>query len=66
MQLPPSDLRVRTVTKIYEKMGMKEEIRKAVAHYSAEALSALRGSGLDEEGVLPFKALLDRLTGRRK
>ena len=66
IQLPPSDLRVRTVTKIYEKMGMKEEIRKAVAHYSAEALSALRGSGLDEEGVLPFKALLDRLTGRRK
>lgn len=65
ISLPAGDLRVRTVTRIYEKMGLSETCRRAISHYSSRALEAVKKAGLDESGVEPFKALLDKLTGRK-
>lgn len=66
MMLEPGELRVRTVTRIYEKMGMPEICRKAVGHYSTGALHALKSAGLNEAQIEPFKVLIDKLTGRKK
>lgn len=66
MELPAGDMRVKTVTRIYEKMHLDETGRKAAASYSAKALKAIKGTGLPEERLESFKYLLDRLSGRKK
>ncbi len=65
ISLPAGELRVKTVTRIYEKMGVSETCRRAIAHYSSRALEAVKKTGLGESEIEPFKALLDKLTGRR-
>lgn len=66
MELPAGDMRVRTVTRIYEKMRLDESCRKAAASYSAKALKAVKSTGLPDERLEAFKYLLDRLSGRKK
>lgn len=66
MTLPEGDIRVKAVKRIYEKMHLDSEARKASAHYSAAAMAALKRCGLPESEVNGFKYLLDRLAGRRK
>lgn len=66
MEMPAGDVRVRTVTRIYEKMHLDESCRKAAASYSAKALKAVKATGLPEERLESFKYLLDRLSGRKK
>ena len=66
MELPAGDMRVKTVTRIYEKMHLDETGRKAAASYSAKALKAAKATGLPEERLESFKYLLDRLSGRKK
>lgn len=66
MELPAGDMRVKTVTRIYEKMHLDESCRKAASSYSAKALKAVKGTGLPEERLESFKYLLDRLSGRKK
>ena len=66
MELPAGDMRVRTVTRIYEKMRLDESCRKAAASYSAKALKAVKSTGLPDERLEAFKYLLDRLSGRTK
>ncbi|MDE5552490.1 MAG: polyprenyl synthetase family protein, partial [Muribaculaceae bacterium] len=65
VKLPAGDLRVRTVTRIYDKMGLSQQCRDAIARYSSKALEAVKRSGLSEAAVEPFKAMLDKLTGRK-
>lgn len=65
LALPAGDLRVRTVTRIYDKMGISQQCRDAIAHYSSKALEAVKRSGLPEAAVEPFKVMLDKLTGRK-
>lgn len=64
--LPPSDMKVKTVTRLYEKIGMKEICKKAVAHYSSKALKALNATSLGDEEKEAFKKLAEKLVGRKK
>lgn len=66
MQLPAGDVRVKTVTRIYEKMGMEQNCRKIASQYSAKAMQAVKNTGLSEDKLDSFKYMLDRLTGRRR
>lgn len=66
MQVAAGDTKVRTVTALYDKLNLSETVRKNVSHYSSEALTALKKSGLPEEAREPFRALIDKLTGRKK
>lgn len=66
MTLPAGDVRVKTVTRIYEKMHLDDICRKEAARYSAAAMRHAKASGLPEESLEAFKSLIDKLTGRRK
>ncbi|MCM1370184.1 MAG: polyprenyl synthetase family protein [Candidatus Amulumruptor caecigallinarius] len=66
MRLPAGALKVKTVTRIYEKMNMPEICGRAVADYSARALAALKATSLSDERREPFRLLVEKLTGRRK
>lgn len=65
-QIPAGEVRVKAVTRIFEKLGMNEKCRKAVGHYSAKALKALNATSLSEEKKETFKKLAEKLIGRRK
>ena len=66
MEMSAGDTKVKTVTRIYEKLNLSETVRKQVSHYSSEALSALKKTSLSDAAKEPFKALIDKLTGRKK
>lgn len=66
IKLPAGDTKVRIVTKLYERMGISELCRKAIAEYTSKAVSALKATSLSEEAREPFRLLLDKLTGRKK
>lgn len=66
MTLPSGETKVKTVTRIYEKMNMNESGRKEALKYSAKALKAAKATGLEESKLESFKYLVDRLSGRRK
>ncbi|MDE6577124.1 MAG: polyprenyl synthetase family protein [Muribaculaceae bacterium] len=65
-QIPAGDVRVKAVTRIYEKLGMSEKCKKAVGHYSAKALKALNATSLSEESKEAFRKLAEKLIGRKK
>lgn len=64
--IPAGEMRVKTVTRLYEKLGMNEKCRKAVGHYSARALKALNATSLDEESKESFRKLAEKLIGRKR
>lgn len=66
MKMPSGETKVKTVKRIYDKLGLSEAVRRDVSAYTGEALSALRETGLSEEIREPFRVLADRLTGRKK
>lgn len=65
-EIPAGEMRVKTVTRLYEKLGMNEKCRKAVGHYSAKALKALNSTSLGEEEKETFRKLAEKLVGRKK
>lgn len=60
------ETKVKAVTRLYKKMGIDELSRKAVAHYSSAALTALKKTSLSDERKESFRLLVDKLTGRKK
>lgn len=64
--IPAGDMRVKTVTRLYEKLGMNEKCKKAVGSYSAKALKALNATSLGEEEKESFRKLAEKLIGRKK
>lgn len=64
--IPAGDVRVKTVTRIYEKLGINESTKKAVNHYSSLALKALNGTSLSDEKKEVFRKLAEKLIGRKK
>lgn len=60
------DVKIRTVTHLYEKMNLSEKCRKAVGHYSSKALTALKKTSLPEDRKESFRLLVEKLTGRKK
>lgn len=66
ISLPAGDTKVKTVTRIFEKMQLDEIGRKDALKYSAKALKAAKATGLEESKLDSFKYLVDRLSGRKK
>lgn len=64
--IPAGDMRVKTVTRLYEKLGMNEKCKKAVGHYSSKALKALNSTSLSEQNKEAFRKLAEKLIGRKK
>ena len=64
--IPAGDMRVKTVTRLYDKLGMSDKCKKAVGHYSAKALKALNSTSLGEEEKEVFRKLAEKLIGRKK
>lgn len=66
MNLPAGPAKVKIVTRLYEKAGISESCRKAVAHFSSKAMAAVKSTSLSDDKKESFRALLDKLTGRKK
>ena len=60
------DMRVRTVTRIYEKAGVGEACTRAVAAYMTKAVGALRKTSLSDEKKEAFRKMAEKLVGRKK
>lgn len=65
-KIPAGDVRVKAVTKLYEKLGVNESAKKAVNHYSSQALKALNSTNLSEESKEVFRKFAEKLIGRKK
>lgn len=65
-KIPAGDVRVKAVTRIYEKLGIGESTKKAVNHYSSLALKALNSTSLSDEKKEVFRKLAEKLIGRKK
>ncbi|MCH5230911.1 MAG: polyprenyl synthetase family protein [Muribaculaceae bacterium] len=65
-QIPAGDVRVKTVTRLYEKLGIAESAKKAVNHYSSLALKALNSTSLSDDKKEVFRKLAEKLIGRKK
>lgn len=66
MAMEQTDVRVRTVTRLLDKMGVGEECRRAVAHYSGKALGALNRTSLPDEAKESLRKVAEKLIGRKK
>lgn len=64
--LPANDVKVKAVTRIYEKIGVGEMCKKAVGHYSKKAMKALNATSLPEDRKEVFRKLAEKLIGRKK
>ena len=64
--IPAGDVRIKTVTRLYEKLGIDELTKKSVNHYSSLALKALNSTDLSEERKDIFRKLAEKLVGRKK
>lgn len=65
-RIPAGPVRVKAVTRIYEKMGIDEATKKAVNHYSALAIKALNSTTLEDSKKEVFRKLAEKLIGRKK
>ncbi|MCH5234436.1 MAG: polyprenyl synthetase family protein [Muribaculaceae bacterium] len=64
--IPSGDVRVKAVTRLYEKLGIGESTKKAVNHYSSLALKALNSTSLSDDKKEVFRKLAEKLIGRKK
>ena len=65
-KIPAGDVRVKAVTRLYEKLGIAETAKKAVNHYSSLALKALNSTTLSDDKKEIFRKLAEKLIGRKK
>ncbi|MCH5239916.1 MAG: polyprenyl synthetase family protein [Muribaculaceae bacterium] len=65
-KIPAGDVRVKTITRLYEKLGIKESAVKAVNHYSSLALRALNSTSLSDDKKEIFRKFAEKLIGRKK
>ena len=65
-KIPAGDVRVKAVTRLYEKLGISEAAKKAVSQYSSLALKALNSTSLTDDKKEVFRKLAEKLIGRKK
>lgn len=65
-KIPAGEVRVKTVTRLYEKLGIAEETKKAVNHYASLSLKALNSTSLSDEKKEVFRKFAEKLIGRKK
>ncbi|MDE6637025.1 MAG: hypothetical protein K2K32_02170, partial [Muribaculaceae bacterium] len=58
--------KVKTVTRIYEAMGMPAISKTEVANYSSKALAAIKKTSLSDECKDAFRKLIEKLITRNK
>lgn len=64
--MPAGDMRIKAVTRLYEKIGISEKCKKAVGHYSSKAMKALNATSLGDGQKEAFRKLAEKLVGRKK
>ena len=65
-KIPAGDLRIKAVTRIYEKLGIADTTKKTVNHYSSLALKALNATSLSDDKKEVFRKFAEKLIGRKK
>lgn len=65
-QITSDEIKIKTVTTLYKKLGIDEEAKKAVNHYSSLALKAIQSTGLSIEYKELLKKMAEKLIGRRR
>lgn len=66
MKMSAGATKVKTVTRIYETMGMPAISKAEVASYSSKALAAIKKTSLTDECKDAFRKLIDKLITRTK
>lgn len=66
LQMPAGPTKVKTVTKIYEAMGIPSICKSEVAAYSSKALAAVKKTSLCDDKREAFRKLIDKLIDRNK
>ena len=65
-KIPAGEVRVKAVTRLYDKLGIAESTKKTVNHYSSLALKALNSTSLTDDKKDVFRKLAEKLIGRKK
>lgn len=66
LKMPAGPTKVKTVTRIYETMGMPAVSKAEVASYSSKALAAIKKTSLSDEKREAYRKLIEKLIGRTK
>ncbi|MDE6023750.1 MAG: polyprenyl synthetase family protein, partial [Muribaculaceae bacterium] len=66
MKMAPGPTKVKTVTRIYEAMGLPAMSKAEVASYSSKALAAIKKTSLSDDRRETFRSLIEKLIGRSK
>lgn len=66
MKMTAGPTKVKTVTRIYETMGMPAVSKAEVASYSSKALAAIKKTSLSDDRREAFRKLIEKLTVRTK
>ncbi len=66
MKMAAGPTKVKTVTRIYEAMGMPAVSKAEVAAYSSKALAAIKKTSLSDDRRDAFRKLIEKLTTRTK
>lgn len=66
LKMPAGPTKVKTVTRIYEAMGMPAVSKAEVAAYSSKALAAIKKTSLSDDNREAFRKLIDKLICRTK
>ena len=65
-EIPAGDVRVKTVTRLYEKLGITEICKKEVNRYLAMALNSMNDTSLNEVSKKSFHEFAEKLIGRKR
>lgn len=65
-KMPAGPTKVKTVTRIYESMGMPAVSKAEVAAYSSKALAAIKKTSISDDARETFRKLIEKLIGRSK
>lgn len=66
LKMPAGPTKVKTVTRIYESMGMPAVSKAEVAAYSSKALAAIKKTSISDDARETFRKLIEKLIGRSK
>lgn len=66
VSLPPSDTKVKAVTRLYQHMGVKESARRDINSCTSRAMAALKATSLGDAQKEAFRRLVDKLASRKK
>ena len=66
MKMPAGPTKVKTVTRIYEAMGMPAVSKAEVSAYSSKALAAIKKTSLSDDAREAYRRLIEKLIGRSR